>query len=180
MALRNNWWLLIWLFLFGGVSLAFIPKREEIVLGKPVQRWGKLSAAALQDVLEFDFPVEGYVSGVDALIVADLGGKVRRHPAGPPVGIRRIQIHARAPGRRHVEHVEPAGYLIADPNGRRVGMEFDGESRRLLREVPYSGAHILLCTVGHTVVSALELVAPPPSAYYVCGIEPLGRTRHRS
>ena len=47
MELRNYWWLLIWLFLFGGVSLAFFPKREEIVLGKPVQRWGKLSAAAL-------------------------------------------------------------------------------------------------------------------------------------
>lgn len=47
MELRNYWWLLIWLFLFGGVSLAFFPKREEIVLGKPVQRWGKLAAAAL-------------------------------------------------------------------------------------------------------------------------------------
>lgn len=47
MVLRNYWWLLIWMFLFGGVSLVFIPKREEIVLGKPVQRWGKLSAAAL-------------------------------------------------------------------------------------------------------------------------------------
>ena len=47
MVLKNYWWQLIWLFLFGGVSLAFIPKREEIVLGKPVQRWGKLSAAAL-------------------------------------------------------------------------------------------------------------------------------------
>lgn len=47
MVLRNYWWLLIWLFLFGGVSLAFFPKREEIVLGRPARRWGKLSAAAL-------------------------------------------------------------------------------------------------------------------------------------
>ncbi len=47
MVQTNYWWQLIWLFLFGGVSFAFIPKREEVVLGKPVQRWGKLSAAAL-------------------------------------------------------------------------------------------------------------------------------------
>ena len=47
MELTNYWWLLIWMFLFGGVSLAFIPKREELVLGKPRIRWGKLSALAL-------------------------------------------------------------------------------------------------------------------------------------
>ncbi len=47
MELRNYWWLLIWMFLFGAISLAFIPRREEIVLGKPVMRWGKLSAVAL-------------------------------------------------------------------------------------------------------------------------------------
>ena len=47
MELRNYWWLLIWMFLFGAVSLAFIPRREEIVLGHPRIRWGKLSAAIL-------------------------------------------------------------------------------------------------------------------------------------
>ena len=47
MVLRNYWWLLIWMFLFGGISLIFIPKREEMVLGKPERRWGKLSAALL-------------------------------------------------------------------------------------------------------------------------------------
>lgn len=47
MVLRNYWWLLIWIFLFGAISLAFIPKREEIVLGKPQMCWGKLSSAAL-------------------------------------------------------------------------------------------------------------------------------------
>ena len=47
MVLTNYWWLLIWIFLFGGISLAFIPKREEIVLGKPARHWGKLSAFAL-------------------------------------------------------------------------------------------------------------------------------------
>lgn len=47
MVLRNFWWLLIWMFLFGAISLAFIPRREEIVLGHPRIRWGKLSAAIL-------------------------------------------------------------------------------------------------------------------------------------
>ena len=47
MVLKNYWWLLIWMFLFGAISLAFIPRREEIVLGKPCMRWRKLSAAIL-------------------------------------------------------------------------------------------------------------------------------------
>ena len=47
MRLHNYWWLLIWMFLFGAVSLAFIPRREEIVLGHPRIRWGKLPAAIL-------------------------------------------------------------------------------------------------------------------------------------
>ena len=47
MELRNYWWLLIWIFLFGAISLAFIPRREEIVLGHPRIRWGKLPAAIL-------------------------------------------------------------------------------------------------------------------------------------
>ena len=47
MTLKNYWWLLIWMFLFGAISLVFIPRREEIVLGKPCVRWGKLSAAVL-------------------------------------------------------------------------------------------------------------------------------------
>ena len=47
MVLKNYWWLLIWMFLFGAISLAFIPRREEIVLGKPCMRWGKFSTALL-------------------------------------------------------------------------------------------------------------------------------------
>lgn len=47
MVLRNYWWPLIWIFLFGAISLVFISRREEIVLGKPKMRWGKLSAALL-------------------------------------------------------------------------------------------------------------------------------------
>ena len=47
MELKNYWWLLIWVFLFGAISLGFIPQREEIVLGHPRIRWGKLSAAVL-------------------------------------------------------------------------------------------------------------------------------------
>lgn len=44
MRLQNYWWLLIWLFLFGAVSAAFIPKREELVLGKKEVRWNRLPA----------------------------------------------------------------------------------------------------------------------------------------
>ena len=47
MDLTNFWLQLVWLFLFGGISLLFIPQREEIVLGEPQFRWGKLSAAVL-------------------------------------------------------------------------------------------------------------------------------------
>ena len=47
MDLSNYWLQLVWLFLFGIISLLFIPKREEIVLGAPQMRWGKLSAAVL-------------------------------------------------------------------------------------------------------------------------------------
>ena len=47
MVLKNYWWLLIWMFLFGAVSYLFIPRREEIVLGKACMRWGRLPAALL-------------------------------------------------------------------------------------------------------------------------------------
>lgn len=47
MTLHNYWWLLIWLFLFGGISIAFIPKQEEYVLGKRVVRWNWLPALAV-------------------------------------------------------------------------------------------------------------------------------------
>ena len=47
MTLHNYWWLLIWLFLFGGVCLAFFPKRHEYVLGQRVIRWNWLPALTL-------------------------------------------------------------------------------------------------------------------------------------
>lgn len=47
MTLHNNWWQLIWLFLFGGISLAFFPKQEEYVLGKRVERWNWFPALAM-------------------------------------------------------------------------------------------------------------------------------------
>ena len=47
MRLQNYWWLLIWLFLFGAVSVAFIPKREELVLGKKEVRWNWIAAALM-------------------------------------------------------------------------------------------------------------------------------------
>jgi len=47
MVLKNDWWLLIWLFLFGGVSFAFIPKQEEYVLGQRCVRWNWVPALIL-------------------------------------------------------------------------------------------------------------------------------------
>ena len=47
MELKSYWWLLIWLFLFGGFSLIFVPQKRELVFGKYVIRWRWLSAIAL-------------------------------------------------------------------------------------------------------------------------------------
>ena len=47
MTLHNQWWQLIWPFLFGGISLAFFPKQKEYVLGKRVERWNWLPALML-------------------------------------------------------------------------------------------------------------------------------------
>ena len=47
MAIKNFWWLLIWMFLFGAVSYLFIPQQGEIVLGRRVRRWSWLPAVIL-------------------------------------------------------------------------------------------------------------------------------------
>ena len=47
MALNNFWWLLIWPFIFGGLTILFSPQQEEIVLGRKVVRWHWLHAAIL-------------------------------------------------------------------------------------------------------------------------------------
>ncbi len=47
MTLQNYWWLLIWLFIVGGMSLFFSPQQEEIVLGRKCTRWHWLYAAVL-------------------------------------------------------------------------------------------------------------------------------------
>ena len=47
MTLRNYWWLLIWLFVAGGLSFIFSPQQEEIVLGKKCVRWHWFHAAVL-------------------------------------------------------------------------------------------------------------------------------------
>ena len=47
MRLHNYWWLLIWPFVFGAVSVAFIPKREELVLGKKEVRWNWIAAVMM-------------------------------------------------------------------------------------------------------------------------------------
>ena len=39
MRLQNYWWVLIWIFLFGGISAIFEVKQREIVLGRLVLRW---------------------------------------------------------------------------------------------------------------------------------------------
>lgn len=47
MELKNYWWLLIWLFLYGGISIIFFPKKRELVLGHYVMRYTWYSAALL-------------------------------------------------------------------------------------------------------------------------------------
>lgn len=47
MTLTNYWWLLIWVFVGGGVLTVFMPKRQELVLGKKEERWRPLSAFVL-------------------------------------------------------------------------------------------------------------------------------------
>mgnify|MGYP002626635011 CR=1 FL=1 len=47
MTLHNQWWQLIWLFLFGGISFVFVPKQTEYVLGKREERWNWLPAVIM-------------------------------------------------------------------------------------------------------------------------------------
>lgn len=47
MTLTNYWWLLIWVFVGGGVLTVFMPKRQELVLGKKEERWRPLPAFVL-------------------------------------------------------------------------------------------------------------------------------------
>ena len=46
MTLTNYWWLLIWIFI-GGVLVLFIPKQQELVNGRKVERWTMPAALIL-------------------------------------------------------------------------------------------------------------------------------------
>lgn len=47
MTLTNYWWLLVWALAGGGAFAVLMPKQQEIVMGKPELRWGKLPAFLL-------------------------------------------------------------------------------------------------------------------------------------
>ena len=47
MTLHNYWWLLIWLFLFGGLSIVVNMQREELVDGEWCVRWRPLPALSM-------------------------------------------------------------------------------------------------------------------------------------
>ena len=47
MTLTNYWWLLIWLFVGGGILTILIPKQRELVEGKMEERWSSLAAFLL-------------------------------------------------------------------------------------------------------------------------------------
>lgn len=47
MTLTNYWWLLIWMFIGGGVLAAFAPKRLELVFEKKEERWRPFAAFLL-------------------------------------------------------------------------------------------------------------------------------------
>ena len=46
MIFTNYWWLMIWIFV-GGVLTIFIPKQQELVNGKKVERWTVQAALIL-------------------------------------------------------------------------------------------------------------------------------------
>ena len=46
MILTNYWWMLIWI-LGGGVLAIFVPKQQELVNGKKVERWTMPAALIL-------------------------------------------------------------------------------------------------------------------------------------
>lgn len=46
MILTNYWWMLIWI-LGGGVLAIFVPKQQELVKGKKVERWTMPAALIL-------------------------------------------------------------------------------------------------------------------------------------
>ena len=46
MTLTNYWWLLIWIFI-GAVLALFIPKQQELVNGRKVERWTMPAALIL-------------------------------------------------------------------------------------------------------------------------------------
>lgn len=47
MTLTNYWWMLIWVFVGGGALTVFMPKRQELVLGKKEERWRPFAAVFL-------------------------------------------------------------------------------------------------------------------------------------
>lgn len=47
MTLTNYWWLLIWMFVGGVILEIFIPKQQELILGKKEQRWSVMAAIIL-------------------------------------------------------------------------------------------------------------------------------------
>lgn len=47
MALRNYWWLLIWMFTGGTFLACFFPRRRRMICGKTEEQWGVFSAAFL-------------------------------------------------------------------------------------------------------------------------------------
>lgn len=77
MTLTNYWWLLIWIFI-GGVLALFIPKQQELVNGRKVERWTMPAALILiapYDVLiapnsyvNVDIPSHSVVIGNPATI----------------------------------------------------------------------------------------------------------------
>lgn len=83
MELTNFWWLLIWVFIAGGIMTVIVPKHKEIVCGKIEYRWGWVSAFALflpyiiwagfrsssvGDTYAYEMMYKGIPDSIDALL----------------------------------------------------------------------------------------------------------------
>ncbi|HBI92115.1 MAG TPA: hypothetical protein DDY58_06590, partial [Terrisporobacter glycolicus] len=47
MELTNYWWLLIWIFIGGGIFAIALPKKQEVILGQNVVRWNIVPAVVV-------------------------------------------------------------------------------------------------------------------------------------
>ena len=81
MTLTNYWWLLIWIFI-GGVLALFIPKQQELVNGRKVERWTMPTALIL---------IAPYIVWAGFRLV-EIPGHTRKHFGNVHLRLVRLEI----------------------------------------------------------------------------------------